>query len=279
MPFQAMCAEAGIPTKLSFLTEKEELEVIRVSIRDVVDVCTRLKASDEVLGTACTFLHRFYLKHSVHVFDPSMVLYACLFLACKCEEFNVSIEIITRHAAHPAQTREFAIKNEVLLIEALRYHLVVYSCFRPLRGLLADVHVRFPALLGGAAANDVYAAMLPLLRTWLVSDVTLQFPPSQIALCGLRRFLRDQGQGIDMFLTSLLEQGTQQSLASLHARFDAIERAAVSTCDVPSPQRAAVSGALAFTLMCSLPNTGAVSVAPPVPCPADASVRPPKQCH
>jgi cyclin H len=240
-PLQATIRQAGIPVSPSFLTEVEEKEIFRFYLSELSHAWRRLEAPDEVLGAASVFFHRFYLRHSVHVHDPSLVMYSCLFLACKCEEFNPPLEKITRHASRPGETRAYVLKSEVLLLEALQYNLVVYSCFRPLRGLIADLHVRFPALLAGTTPTDVYKAILPLLHTWLIGDVILRYPPSQIALASLRRFFADQGSSIDMFLTSLLElQGGSQSLASLHARLDALEATATSSSALPSPQRATV---------------------------------------
>jgi len=44
-----------------------------------------------VVATAITYYKRFYLNNSVMDFHPKHFLVTCVYLACKVDEFNVSM--------------------------------------------------------------------------------------------------------------------------------------------------------------------------------------------
>ena len=69
--------------------------------------------------------------------------HTCIYLACKVEEFNVSIQqfVANLKSAEREEAADAILSQELLLMQLLHYHLVVHNPFRPLEGLLIDVKV------------------------------------------------------------------------------------------------------------------------------------------
>ncbi len=66
------------------------------------------------------------------------------YLACKVEEFNVSIEqFIANIRGDKERAMDIVLNNELLLMRELNFHLTVHNPFRPVEGLLIDVKVSF----------------------------------------------------------------------------------------------------------------------------------------
>ena len=83
-----------------------------------------------------------------------------------------------RYTGLPPKDRQYIVTHEVEMMEALKFHLLVHSPLRPLRGLL----VQYQTLNPEAACSGLEAAATKLVESWLASDVILLHPPSQVAL-------------------------------------------------------------------------------------------------
>ena len=69
--------------------------------------------------------------------------YTCVYLACKVEEFNVSIQqFVANCHGDKEKAADIILSHELLLMHELQYHLTVHNPFRPLEGLLIDIKVR-----------------------------------------------------------------------------------------------------------------------------------------
>ena len=68
--------------------------------------------------------------------------YTCAYLACKVEEFNVSImQFVSNLKGDRAKMADIILAHELLLMQQLHYHLTIHNPFRPLEGLLIDIKV------------------------------------------------------------------------------------------------------------------------------------------
>lgn len=66
----------------------------------------------------------------------------CVYLACKVEEFNVSImQFVSNIKGDRGKAAEIILNNELLLMQHLRYHLTIHNPFRPVEGFLLDIKV------------------------------------------------------------------------------------------------------------------------------------------
>lgn len=68
----------------------------------------------------------------------------CVYLACKIEEFNISMAQFLQNITFADDKEEMAnviLDYELLLIEKLDFQLTVHNFYRPFEGFLLDVKV------------------------------------------------------------------------------------------------------------------------------------------
>ena len=75
-----------------------------------------------------------------------MFRYTCAYLACKVEEFNLSISqfVLNMDDFGHEEAIDLILSQELLLMERLHYHLTVHNPYRPIEGLLIDIKVGRP---------------------------------------------------------------------------------------------------------------------------------------
>lgn len=67
----------------------------------------------------------------------------CVYLACKVEEFNVSIQqFVANIKGDREKATEIILNNELLLMHKLNYFLTVHNPLRPIEGFLIDIKVK-----------------------------------------------------------------------------------------------------------------------------------------
>ena len=75
---------------------------------------------------------------------PKHMVVTCVYLACKVEEFNVSmIQFVANVKGDRAKAADIVLNNELLLMHQLKYHLTIHNPFRPIEGFLIDIKVLF----------------------------------------------------------------------------------------------------------------------------------------
>lgn len=63
-----------------------------------------------------------------------------MFVACKVEEFNVSInQFVNNIKGDRNKATDIVLSNELLLIGQLNYYLTIHNPFRPIEGFLIDI--------------------------------------------------------------------------------------------------------------------------------------------
>jgi len=104
-----------------------------VSLRDIViKIIT-------VAGTNCCMFAK-AMKQIVNVMF-SMFRYPCVYLACKVEEFNITITNFVTNMPQfdHREAVDLVLSQELLLMQMLYYHLTVHNPYRPVEGLLIDI--------------------------------------------------------------------------------------------------------------------------------------------
>lgn len=68
----------------------------------------------------------------------------CIFLACKVEEYYVSIQNFASNCSlMPKEACEKVVRdNELLVMLKLHYHLTIYKPYKAIDGFLLDIRVR-----------------------------------------------------------------------------------------------------------------------------------------
>lgn len=79
------------------------------------------------------------------------------------------------------QTGSFILSNEFLLMEALDYSLTVYNSYRPLDGFFIELNNRY----GNEKCDCLQKHASTFINDAILTDVTLLYSPSQIALAAL----------------------------------------------------------------------------------------------
>lgn len=66
----------------------------------------------------------------------------CVYLACKVEEFNVSIgQFVSNIKGDRNKAMDIILSNELLLMQHLNYYLTIHNPYRPVEGFLIDIKV------------------------------------------------------------------------------------------------------------------------------------------
>ena len=76
---------------------------------------------------------RFYLENSAMDYHPRDVMLTALYLACKVEEFNVSIaQFVGNLKGDRNKAADTVLSYELMVMEKLHFHLTVHNPYRPL---------------------------------------------------------------------------------------------------------------------------------------------------
>ena len=69
------------------------------------------------------------------------------YLACKVEEFNVSIgQFIDNINGNKERATSVILNSELLLMQELNFHLTIHLPYRPVEGMMVDIKTRFPSV-------------------------------------------------------------------------------------------------------------------------------------
>ena len=178
----------ALPAKkdVNFLSVDEERSLIEYYQLVLIEVCDRFKppVPSAVTATAVAYLKRFYLKTSVMDHPPKEMFLVCLYMACKVEEHNVSVDRFVEilPVDRREKTKDFILAHELLLMQRLNFHLTVHNPYRPMEGFIIDLKTRCPNI---GDPEKWRPSAEEFLRKALMTDVSLLYSPSQIALAAL----------------------------------------------------------------------------------------------
>jgi cyclin ccl1 len=66
----------------------------------------------------------------------------CVYLACKVEEFNISIQqFVANIKGDREKASDIILNDELLLMQQLNFHLTIHNPYRPVTGLLIHIKV------------------------------------------------------------------------------------------------------------------------------------------
>ncbi len=107
------------------------------------------------------------------------------YLACKVEEFNVTMEqFVSNINGNKERATEIILNHELLLMSQLNFHLTVHNPWRPVEGMLIDIKTRLlPRLPKGHGMEP--EKFRPEIEKFLEEAVcftsaTLVYAPSQV---------------------------------------------------------------------------------------------------
>ncbi|KRX18691.1 tRNA dimethylallyltransferase, mitochondrial, partial [Trichinella nelsoni] len=137
---EKMRERAGVEFDSSILlTEEEERLVCSVVEENALKFCQNFSPPLpwSTICTAFCLFKRFYLQTSVSEFVVAKnVMMAIIYLACKLDDFYVTIETFTQKlkSGTQAENAEVILSLEMEVLTRIKCHLYVYHPFRPLEG-------------------------------------------------------------------------------------------------------------------------------------------------
>ncbi|XP_060522034.1 cyclin-H isoform X2 [Cylas formicarius] len=154
-----------------------------------------------VIGTAFHYFKRFYVNNSVMNYHPKEIMVTCVYLSCKVEEFNVSMQqFVANIKGDREKATDIILNNELLLMAQLKFHLAIHNPFRPVEGLLIDIKTR-------GSLHDperLRPGIDQFLERALLTDAILLYSPSQVALAAILHAASKLQENLDSYVTDIL---------------------------------------------------------------------------
>ncbi|KAH0954311.1 hypothetical protein HN011_005482 [Eciton burchellii] len=188
-----------------FLSHIEERTLLRFYELQLRDFCRRFNPPmpRPTVATALHYFKRFYLGNSVMDYHPKEILVTCVYLACKVEEFNVSIsQFVANIKGDREKASDIILNNELLLMQQLNYNLTVHNPFRPVEGLMIDLKTRFSQALENP--DKLRLHIDEFLERVFLTDSVLLYAPSQIALAAILYAASRTSANLDNYVTEIL---------------------------------------------------------------------------
>lgn len=186
-----------------FLSSEEERLLLKQYELHLKEFCKRFSPPmpKGVVGTAFHYFKRFYLYNSSMDYHPKEILATCVYLACKVEEFNVSIgQFVANIKGDRDKASDIILNNELLLMQQLNYHLTIHNPFRPVEGFLIDIKTRCSL----ANPERLRTGIDEFLEKVFLTDACLVYAPSQIALAAVLHAASKEQENLDSYVTDML---------------------------------------------------------------------------
>lgn len=185
--YEAHASELTVDLLLDLLTLEEETKYINFYCKNIIETANFFRMPTQVKATAVSFFRKFYLVHSTMEYHPKNIMYTCVFLAAKSENYFISINSFTK-ALRNTENKDI-LDLEFTVLEALHFTLLVHHAFRPLYGFYLDFQAVLlhpePRIRG--LTNERLASLLDKGKEWimekaLLSDIPFLYTPPQVAL-------------------------------------------------------------------------------------------------
>uniref|UniRef100_A0A915IZP3 Cyclin-like domain-containing protein n=1 Tax=Romanomermis culicivorax TaxID=13658 RepID=A0A915IZP3_ROMCU len=149
------------------------------------------------------YFKRIYLNYSIMEYLAKNVMMACLYLACKVDEFNVSIDDFVSNLKSGTRegNTEIILGMEVQIMRLLKFHLTVHGPYRALEGHFIEMKTKCPEI----PKPDVFRKdAAEFLWKSMLTDVNFLYAPSQLALSSILYASKRLGYDIDSYIENVL---------------------------------------------------------------------------
>lgn len=202
------------------LSPKDEQYLIRSYLVYLKEFCRKF-APKSVIATAFVYMKRFYLNESCMKYHPRNIGVTCAYLACKIDEFNVSIDQFIKNVnGDHTKAQITVLSNELLLMKKLRFHLTVHLPYRPVSGFIIDIKARYPP------ARDKIDLLAPEIDDYLdkamFTDACFLYTPSQIALAAICHAAQKCNLDLNDYLSDILFANQAEALEYFRLAADKI---------------------------------------------------------
>eukprot|EP00873_Tetraselmis_striata_P016427 jgi/Tetstr1/436691/TSEL_025486.t1 len=193
--------EGQAPEEWQPVELEEELLLHKYYQKKIQELCRgTLHMPPKVAASAIQLFKRFTLGASLLEHDAVKLMLTCVYVACKVEESYINAEDLCTRVSLKPYKRE-VLENEVQLLQAVGFDMVIYNAFRPLDGLFAAVQEWVERGAGGGAPEalleggaprlaEARSAAMSAIDALQLSDAPLLHPPGLLALAAMRNGLR-----------------------------------------------------------------------------------------
>lgn len=166
-----------------------------------------------VFGTAFHYFKRFYLNNTPMNYHPKEIMATCVYLACKVEEFNVSIlQFVGNIKGDRNKAMDIILSNELLLMQQLNYYLTIHNPYRAIEGFLIDIKTRADTMHN---PERLRPHIDEFVEKTFFTDACLLYSPSQIALAAVLHAASKEQENLDSYVTENLFVAAREKLPSL----------------------------------------------------------------
>jgi cyclin H len=192
------------------LTLDEELKLIRFYASKVENITKLFQMPSQVRATAVSYFRKFYLVYSVMDYHPKNILYTCVFLASKSENYFISIEKFCGSLPRTETTQ--LLNLEFLILQSLSFTLAVLNGLRPLHGFFLDLQATNPDI-DTSTMGSIHDKARKTIVQGFISNAPFFYTPPQIALAALyavdpqltEKYIRKKYQDLPDHVDHLLE--------------------------------------------------------------------------
>ena len=187
------------------LSPKEELYLVRSYLVNLREFCRKFQPPmrKSVIATAFIYMKRFYLHQSCMEYHPRDIGVTCAYLACKVDEFNVSISQFIKNVQGDCRKgQKTVLSNELLLMEKLQFNLNVHLPYRAVEGFLIDLRVRCQPARD--KTNLLVEEIDEFLEKLMFTDACFLYAPSQIALAAVYHSAEKCNVDLNGYLTDII---------------------------------------------------------------------------
>lgn len=198
----------------NLLTPRDELNLLRSYLVNLKEFCRKFTPPmrKSVIGTAFIYMKRFYLHESCMNYHPRNIGVTCAYLACKIDEFNVSIDQFIKNVKGDCRkAQKTVLSNELLLMKKLKFHLTVHLPFRAVEGFMIDLRARYPPAKD-KLGEQMVAEIDDFLDKSMFTDACFLYSPSQIALAAVCNAAEKCNLDLSHYLSTILYAGQPDAL-------------------------------------------------------------------
>ncbi|CAK4666083.1 hypothetical protein LEN26_015084 [Aphanomyces euteiches] len=171
-----------------FLTPEEEAMVVDFFQVQVQRTCTTVfKTSEKVKAAAVLLFKRFYLSNSIMEFHPKNIGATAIYVAGKVEEQYISVESLVKLYEGVVKESD-VITHEMIVLEGVRFQLIMYHPFRSLTGFIDDLRAFYKSRgvdIPITTLQTLHATATSCINDLLLTDAPFLYTPAFLALAGL----------------------------------------------------------------------------------------------
>ncbi|KAF6040082.1 CycH [Bugula neritina] len=214
-----------------FITVAEQDMVVRHCELALKAFCKSFKPAmpPNVMAIAIIYLKRVYLKYSIMDYHPKDIITTCAYLACKVDEFNVSLkEFVGNLKKDRGKVSDQILWFELTLMQMLNFNLTVHTAYRPLEGLFINLKTHSPDI----DVESLRPEAVQFLDTILFTNAYLLYSPSQIALAAVCNSAGSRQINLNYFLSEHLMRGCDKTAIDFTIKCTQEDSPAVNDFDV-----------------------------------------------